>query len=143
MAFKYTSSNQDSKSFHVEPGDYDVTVIEALETISKSSGTDMIKLNLEVDGHGCRLFDYLIAAESSAWKIDAFRRSIGDKVVEGEEVELSASTLIGRRARARLKTEEFNGKINNKVDLWLERSAKAVSTSPATAQPKEDSNEPF
>lgn len=143
MAFKYTSSNQESKSFHVEPGDYDVTVIEAVETISKSSGADMIKLNLEVDGHSCRLFDYLIAAESSAWKIDSFRRSIGDKVVEGEEVELSASTLIGRRGRARLKTEEFNGKTNNKVDLWLEPSTKAEPAKAAPAQPEEDDNEPF
>jgi hypothetical protein len=143
MAFKYTSSNQESKSFHVEPGDYDVTVIEAVETISKSSGADMIKLNLEVDGHGCRLFDYLIASESTAWKIDAFRRSIGDNVVEGEEVELSASTLIGRRGRARLKTEEFNGKTNNKVDLWLEPSTKAEPAKAAPAQPEEDDNEPF
>jgi len=143
MSFKYTSSNQESKSFHVEPGDYNVTVIEAVETISKSSGADMIKLNLEVDGHGCRLFDYLIAAENSAWKIDAFRRSIGDTVVEGEEVELSASALIGRRGRARLKTEEYNGKINNKVDLWLESTTKADAATPTAAQPEEEDNEPF
>jgi hypothetical protein len=143
MAFKYTSSNQEPKSFHVEPGDYDVTVIEAVETISKSSGADMIKLNLEVDGHSCRLFDYLIAAESSAWKIDAFRRSIGDNVVECEEVELSASALVGRRGRARLKTEEYNGKINNKVDLWLEPAAKAEPAKTTNPQTEGDDNEPF
>lgn len=120
-----------------------MTIIEAVETISKSSGADMIKLNLEVDGHGCRVFDYLIASESTAWKIDAFRRSIGDEVIEEEEVEISASTLVGRRGRARLKVEEFNGKINNKVDLWLEPSAPAETPKATSQKTKEDEDVPF
>jgi hypothetical protein len=119
MAFKYTSSNEEPKPFHVEPGNYDVVVIEAVETMSKGTGAEMIRLNLEVEGHKCRLFDYLIAGDSSAWKVDAFRRSIGERVVEGVEVVIDPATLVGRRGRARLKTEEFNGKVSNKVESWL------------------------
>lgn len=116
-----------------------MTVIEAVETVSKNSGADMIKLNLEVDDHTCRLFDYLIATEATAWKIDSFRRSIGETVVEGEEVELTAAALVGRRGRARLKTEEYNGKLHNKVDLWLEPDSAAE----VSAQSEEDDREPF
>ena len=49
---KYTSSNQESRDFYVQPGDYDVRVIDAVETVSKNSGAEMIKLTLEVEGHG-------------------------------------------------------------------------------------------
>jgi len=138
---KYLSTNQESREFYVQPGDYDVRVIDASETVSKSSGAEMIKLTLEVEGRGCRLFDYLIASASTAWKIDAFRRSMGEKVVEGEEVELTARDLIGRTARARLKTEDYNGKINNKVELWLDATRPSKPAAPAKQE--ENDNEPF
>ena len=138
---KYTSSNQESRDFYVQPGDYDVRVIDAVETVSKNSGAEMIKLTLEVEGHGCRLFDYLIASEFTAWKVDAFRRSIGDDVEEEVEVEIVAQDLVGKTARARLKTEEYNGKLNNKVDTWLQPSASATQPSQTTLE--EDNNEPF
>lgn len=139
---KYTSSNQEPREFHVQPGEYDLRVIDAVETVSKTSGAEMIKLTLEVEGHGCRLFDYLIASESTAWKIDSFRRALGENVEEEIEVEISARDLIGKTARARLKTEEYNGKLNNKVDAWLE-SAGATSKPTAPAAEEKDDNEPF
>jgi len=94
-----------------------------------------------VEGHGCRLYDYLIASESTAWKIDTFRRAIGETVHEEVEVEIVARELIGKKARARLKTEEYNDKLNNKVDAWLE-PAKPASKPAAPAQ-EENDNEPF
>lgn len=62
---KYFSSNESPRDFHVKPGDYDVRIIDAVETVSKTSGAEMIKLTLEVEGHGCRLYDYLIASASN------------------------------------------------------------------------------
>lgn len=138
---KYFSSNESPRDFHVKPGDYDVRIIDAVETVSKTSGAEMIKLTLEVEGHGCRLYDYLIASESTAWKIDTFRRAIGETVHEEVEVEIVARDLVGKKARARLKTEEYNGKLNNKVDAWLE-PAKPASKPAAPAQ-EENDNEPF
>ena len=141
---KYISQNADNLPRFVPNGDYLVTVIEASETFSKA-GDEMIKLKLEVEEHGVRLYDYLVATESSFWKIDTFRKAIGEAVVEGEEVELSASDLEGRQGYVRLKVEEYQGKKNNKVELWLtDRALKAPlkRNPPATAQP-EDDNEPF
>jgi len=141
---KYVSQNADNLPRYVEPGDYLLTVVEASETFSKA-GDEMIKLKLEVEGHGVRLFDYLVATESSYWKIDTFRKAIGEEVVEGEEVELSAAALEGRQGHARLKVEEYQGKKNNKVELWLTGNVQAAAaTKPkAVTQSGEQSNEPF
>ncbi|BET67421.1 hypothetical protein ASA1KI_23390 [Opitutales bacterium ASA1] len=145
---KYTSSNETPKSYHLPAGDYDVTIVEASETVSRSTGADMIKLTLDAeapDGSTTKVFDYLVATPSSAWKIDAFRRALGHEVVQGEPVELAAEDLVGRTLRARLKVEEFNGRQNNKVEAWLAPLAGARPTSPAPATPKQedDANEPF
>lgn len=152
---KYTSSNEAPKSYHLPAGDYSVTIVEASETVSRSTGADMIKLTLDAeapDGATAKVFDYLVASASSAWKIDAFRRALGHEVVQGEPVELAAEDLIGRTLRARLKVEEFNGRANNKVEAWLAPLASsgtapapraAGPTAPANPKQEDSANEPF
>ena len=153
---KYTSSNEAPKSYHLPAGDYPVTIVEASETVSRSTGADMIKLTLDAESpdgtQSTKVFDDLVASASSAWKIDAFRRALGHEVVQGEPVELAAEDLVGRTLRARLKVEEFNGRANNKVEAWLAplaasgnapaspAAAPTTSTNPA---PEDASNEPF
>ena len=163
---KYTSSNEAPKSYHLPAGDYSVTIVEASETVSRSTGADMIKLTIDAESadgtQSAKVFDYLVASPSSAWKVDAFRRALGHEVVQGAPVDLSAEDLIGRTLRARLKVEEFNGRANNKVEAWLTPLAgsghvstttpatgcvklnTAAPTAPAAADKKEDAaNEPF
>lgn len=157
---KYTSSNDAPKSYHLPAGDYPVTIVEASETVSRSTGADMIKLTLDAESpdgtQSTKVFDYLVASASSVWKIDAFRRALGYEVVQGEPVELAAEDLVGRTLRARLKVEEFNGRANNKVEAWLAPlAASSNAPAPAPASPaaapttstnpaQEDaSNEPF
>ena len=139
---KYTSSNEAPKSYHLPAGDYPVTIVEASETVSRSTGADMIKLTLDAESpdgtQSTKVFDYLVASASSVWKIDAFRRALGHEVVQGEPVELAAEDLVGRTLRARLKVEEFNGRANNKVEAWLAplaASSNAPAPAPAPASP--------
>lgn len=123
---RYTSSDQEPQFHHLPAGDYPVTIVEAVETVSRSSGADMIKLTLDAegpDGTTAKVFDYLVATPSSAWKVDAFRRALGVEVVEGEAVELAAEDLVGLTLRARLRVEEFNGRQNNKIEAWLPPAA--------------------
>ena len=86
---KYTSSADAPKAYHLPTGDYTVTILEASETVSRSTGADMIKLTLEAeaaDGATSTLFDYLVASASSAWKIDTFRIALGQTIAPGEPV---------------------------------------------------------
>lgn len=146
---KYTSSNEAPKSYHLPAGDYPVTIVEASETVSRSSGADMIKLTLAANGPDdttdttIKIFDYLVASPSSAWKIDAFRCALGHEVVQGEPVELAAEDLVGRTLRARLKVEKFNDRLNNKVEAWLAPLAAPAKPSLKTAQKEDSANEPF
>lgn len=140
---KYTSSTSEPREFHVAPGEYELSVVDAVETVAKGSGAEMIKLNLEVSGHGCRLFDYLIASESTAWKIDAFRRALGETVIPGTPAEIHPRQLIGRTLRARLRIEEYNGKYSNKVDAWLEPFESTTGSAQAQPTAEEDDDVPF
>lgn len=145
---KYTSSNEAPKSYHLPAGDYEVTIVEASETVSRSTGADMIKLTLSAeasDGASTTVFDYLVASPSSAWKIDAFRRALGHEVVQGEPVELHAEDLVGRTLRARLRVEEFNGRENNKIEAWLARLARPTgpASRPTQLTTEEAGYEPF
>ena len=144
---KYTSSSDAPKAYHLPAGDYSVTIIEASETVSRSTGADMIKLTLEAeaaDGATSTLFDYLVASASSAWKIDTFRIALGQTIAPGEPADLDAADLLGRTLRARLKVEDYNGRSNNKIDAWLAPLIRTTPTAPANANKKEGAaNEPF
>jgi hypothetical protein len=111
-------SGDASRPEYVNAGEYSVEITGAEETVSKNKN-DMIELRLKVEPDGVVLFDHLVFAESSFWKIDAFRASVGEKVVPGEEVDIVADDLIGRTGKVRLIVEDYQGRKRNKVAAWL------------------------
>jgi hypothetical protein len=147
----YNASTPTERPDHVEPGDYEVEVIDAIETVSKT-GHEMIELKLRTSA-GSILYDFLVFIPNAFWKIDAFRAATGEAVTPAEDVEIIADDLIGRTGTARLTVEEFKGKKRNKVASWLTRRAgtkpapRAASAAKPTAQPQpeteEDDNIPF
>lgn len=126
---------------HVEPGDYEVEVIDAIETLSKSNH-EMIELKLRTDA-GSYLYDFLVFIPNAFWKIDAFRAATGEQVTPEQDVEINPDDLIGRTGRARLAIEEYNGKKRNKVAAWL--TARPVQRhapeTPFTQSPKAKSHD--
>lgn len=111
-------SGDNARPEYVQSGEYNVEVINAEECVS-SKGNDMIELRLKSLPDGAIFFDHLVFAENSAWKIDAFRASIGEEIIPGQEVDLHADDLIGKQGRARLIVEEYNGRKRNKVAAWI------------------------
>jgi hypothetical protein len=134
----YTSSTPQERPDHVEPGDYEVEVVDAIETISKG-GHEMIELKLKTSV-GSYLYDFLVFIPTAFWKIDAFRAATGEVVEPDQDVEISADHVIGRTGTARLTVEEYNGKKRNKVVAWIIGDAKPV-TQPQPA--RRSDNEPF
>jgi hypothetical protein len=127
----YKASTPTERPDHVEPGDYSVEVVDAVETTSKN-GHEMIELKLKTT-EGSYLYDFLVFIPSAFWKIDAFRAATGESVTPDEDVEITADDLIGRTGTARLIIEEYNERKRNKVAAWLT----------GNANQKGASNEPF
>jgi hypothetical protein len=146
----YTASTPTERPDFVEPGDYQVEVIDAIETVSKG-GHEMIELKLRTSA-GSYLYDFLVFIPNAFWKIDSFRAATGEEVTPEDDVEIIADDLIGRTGTVRLIVEEYNGKKRNKVASWLTRKAghmpaKSAAAAKPAAQPQaqsdEDDNIPF
>jgi hypothetical protein len=99
-------------------GDYKFTVEKAILKTS-SNGNEMIELWLRLPNGGLAI-DNLVFTESSGWKIDQFRISIGETVLPDEQVEVTPSELIGAEGFAHIVIEEWQGKKRNKVGSYLE-----------------------
>jgi hypothetical protein len=115
----YRSSEPTARPDFVAAGDYTVEVIGAEESISQKSHNEMIELKLKVEPSGAIVFDNLVFTANAFWKIDSFRAATGETVTPDEDVEIVADDLIGRKGRARLIVEEYNGKKRNKLAAWL------------------------
>ncbi len=125
----YTASEPSNRPDAVDPGEYQLEIVNAEESVSQA-GNDMIELKLRVEPAGAILYDNLVFTPRAFWKIDSFRSAIGDTVTPGEEVDVIADELIGRRGRARLSVEEFGGRKRNRVAAWL--PAKPTQADPST-----------
>jgi hypothetical protein len=134
----YTASIPNERPDFVEPGDHEVEVVDAIETISKG-GHEMIELKLKTSA-GSYLYDFLVFIPTAFWKIDAFRAATGEEVTPDQDVEITSDHVIGRTGTARLTVEEYNGKKRNKVAAWIVGTAKPA-TQPQPA--RRNDNEPF
>jgi hypothetical protein len=65
------------------------------------------------------VFDNLVFTKAAFWKIDQFRHSTGDKLVDGEQVTFEAEDCIDRKGRCRLIVDVYEGRSRNKVDEYL------------------------
>ena len=140
----YNASTPTERPDHVEAGEYEVEVTDAIESLSKT-GHEMIELKLRTSA-GSFLYDFLVFIPNAFWKIDSFRAATGETVRPADDVEITADDLIGRTGTARLIVEEYKGKKRNKVAAWLIPRA---GTKPAPMAPSqkpaadEDDNIPF
>jgi hypothetical protein len=98
-------------------GEYPFEVIGATLKVSKN-GNEMIELVLQFP-EGVRVWDNLTFIKSAFWKIDQFMESIGELILPEEEVDVNPSDLIGRKGKASLSTDTFEGRDRNKIGSYI------------------------
>ena len=114
---RYTPGNPGEGSA-VPDGEYEFEVTGAEEKQSNSTGNDMIEVTLKIKGDGT-VYDYLVDAEGSHWKLDNFLASIGIAVKPGVPIEIDPDDFIGRKGVCLLYTDVWQGKKKNKVGDYV------------------------
>jgi hypothetical protein len=104
----------------LEPGEYDFEVVEAHNKSGKKPPhNDQIELRLK--SQDAIYFDYLVFTDKSFWKVNQFRKAIGQEIEEGEdEIDFNAEDCLGATGRVMLTVDTYEGKRKNKVVEYLE-----------------------
>lgn len=137
-------NDSENRAFIVLPeGDYKFEVIGFEPAISKggkTSGSDVYKMRLKIEGSGAIVFEDLIDHPSTAWKMDTFLKSAGVKLARGENwtfIEQDAKNLgytwvepWGLRGWCRLNVDVYNGKTRNKVATFYTDKEKLPRAEP-------------
>jgi hypothetical protein len=129
-----------SGAFFVEPGIYQLEIVNAVEKLSQN-GNEMIKLITKVvlpsGGVGPEIHDHLVFTAKASWKIDQFLASIGQAVIPGEEVSIDADDLVGRHgpchARRRAGAEKSGSSLSTQSSVGYSATS-AASGLPKTAR---------
>ena len=106
-------------------------------TAIPSSGNPMLKVRLDLQGADGSVFDNLVISEKAMFKLVTFFESIGLKK-KGEPISVGIGELADRavncEGRCKIKHEEYNGKINAKVDKYLVPTAKKAAKAPKAVE---------
>lgn len=131
----------EEKEFQIPPiGEYNFIVVSVEKTYAKSSGNPMLKVRLDLQGADGSVFDNLVISEKAMFKLVTFFESIGLKK-KGEPISVGIGELADRavncEGRCKIKHEEYNGKINAKVDKYIVLEPKKKQA-PAKLTPAEE-----
>lgn len=112
-----------SASQPLPDGDYLARVTKCELTESKRTKAPMFKLEVQVDGAQWPLFEYLVFSQGGQNKINHAVKSCAiDKKLglsNGAEIDLEAEHFEGATGKVKLVTEEYDGKLRNKIDWWI------------------------
>lgn len=104
----------------LKPGEYRVRIAEAVETTS-SKGNDMIKLTLDVSGHGSKLWDYIVFMPDNPQMTD---RKLGQiwssfDIAQGD---LNLDNWKGKVGAVRVKHEMYQGEAQARISYYLTKA---------------------
>ncbi len=120
----YTTSKptEGGASFLVEPGEYELRLIDAKESMSQA-GNEMLELTHRIilpDGsEGPKVYDRLVFTEKAMWRVDQYVAACGKHPGEGQTLDLYPSLMFGWTCRAKLKVGEYNNKKRNEIEEYL------------------------
>ena len=101
-------------SFKVlKEGTYTFKIVKAEETVAKSSGNPMIKLELMQEEEGVKLFDNVPIMDKMLWKVKHLVEGTQTTLLNGE---LDVNDLLGKYVDVKVKVEKDDcGDDRNKV----------------------------
>lgn len=107
----------------VANGRYDLTIAQC-DTVQSKAGNDMYKVRMEIDGHdeAPPVFENLSlpypgCAQIIGLNFNRFMALFKVPLEGGFDTDVVAVELVGKRANAELKQEEYNGNTSNKIQL--------------------------
>lgn len=97
-------------------GIYDVTVAKVEQTVSKSSGNPMLKVEFDVQDPeytGRKMWSNYVLTEQAMWKVKELFDSLG--LDTSALVEMDTDELIGLSCKAKVAQREYDGNIQNEI----------------------------
>ena len=137
MRFDPKSEREIAEANLLPPGEYDFEITDAFESVSKSSGKDMITLKIKVfaeDGSSVFVSDYLL--ESVAYKLRHACEAVGllDAYESGE---LDANDFKNQAGRLKLRIDkDKTGQYPDKNGVQDYVKVAAPSTTPRQPAPR-------
>ena len=97
----------------LKAGTYTFKIVKAEETVAKSSGNPMIKLELMQEEEGVKLFDNVPIMDKMLWKVKHLVEGTQTTLLNGE---LDVNDLLGKYVDVKVKVEKDDcGDDRNKV----------------------------
>ena len=107
----------------LKAGTYTFKIVKAEETVAKSSGNPMIKLELMYEEEGVKLFDNVPIMEKTMWKVKHLVEGTQTTLLNGE---LDVNDLLGKFVDVKVKVEKDDvGDDRNKVADYVVPKEKA------------------
>jgi hypothetical protein len=123
----------------IQPGEYEFTVVEAVDKFSQA-GNAVINLLLQFDaiilrsGEPLRTYDNLVDTPNALWKSSQFALATGMMAKGGEPVDFTAQDCIGRTGRAMLNLGKPNQNGRQFMEVKWYCEPKGFSEQPAPAR---------
>lgn len=127
MSF-FTTNHEEAKGGAFEPitpGEYEVIITKTEVTKAKTSGNPMIKVQATIrddvgqDFQKRILFDNIVFADNTIWKGQQVLKAV--EIEDGTEInsiEEFAELISYKAAKMKVKHEEYQGKINERIEYW-------------------------
>jgi len=136
MNYTPVSDKEFNERMMLPAGAYAFEVLTATAGTSRTSGADMITLELLIhteDGGNRKLKSYLVASDGGKFAVRAFCESVG-LMPEYRAGKFTAESCLGRAGWVRLKVEAGRAKDDGSGN-WPDKNAVATYLSDAPARP--------
>ena len=125
-------------------GEYDFEIVKAEDTVSKSSGREMLALNIKIfnsDGEYRFVNDYIV--DNATWKLHQLARAVGLDA-EYDSGNIEAYMLENKVGRAKIKIKPAQGDFpaGNQVGEYVSAAGKPVKNVSAHSTAKANGFQP-